>query len=910
MRSSLLVCALVLLAACSKDSDDSDPGTDDSGQNDDSAADDSATGDDSSTSIIDADKDGFDSTEDCDDTNAEVNPDATEVCDEIDNNCVGGVDEGVTSPFYADGDGDTYGAGTAVERCSAPKGFVENADDCDDTTAAANPAGTEVCDGIDNNCADGIDEGVTSPFYADGDGDGYGAGTAMDACAPPTGYVENVDDCDDLDFAAHPGAAEVCDAIDNDCDSDIDDDDSGVTGTSTYYRDYDADGYGDMWTTTTACDAPSGYVDNDDDCSDYDALVYMVEFKYYDGDFDGYGEDPGYDVCTSWEGYVYVGGDCDNSDDTIYPGAIEVCDDEDNNCDSYIDGDDPAVVYDTWYADGDDDGYGDDSTATDTCDPRAGWVMTGGDCDDTEYLVSPGRNEYCDGVDNNCVGGVDETADYVDWYRDDDGDHYGQDGDVVNDCDPPTGYDLYGGDCDDDNATVHPGQEDVCGDDVDNECDGYVDNCNFDIDDAMFTLSGNVSGNQLGYSVGSGDIDGDGTDDLIVTAPYATTDTTYSHGAVYVVYGAASGDITASDVDATLTGSTSYEYLGSEVTAGDVDSDGYDDVLAAGAWSNKVFLFLGPTTSTTSASADVSFTTSTYGQFGETIALADLDGDPDLDTAIGEPYDWKTSSYGNVYIYSGPVSGAVSSPDLLVTGTTIYGYAGKVENVGDVDGDGLDDLAQGGFYAGSSSQGEVYLLDDPGSMTGTVTASSIAIATMTGDASGDNFGYRIAGGDYNDDGYDDLFVAATNTNDGVNWGLGRVYGWFGPVSGAYAGSSAAVTVSGELMYGNLGYDLALGDVSGDGAEDVVIGRPYGDTYVGTAYVLSGPATGAIDLGSMAMLGDPDGAEYSAYVGYAVGTIGDWSGDDVDDIIVGGWGMPYDLKTWSAGRTWVVASEDL
>ncbi len=649
MRSSMLLCALALLVACEgKDaSDDSSSGTDDSGQ-----VDDSAGVDDSSTSVIDADKDGYDSTEDCDDTDAAVNPGATEMCDGIDNNCVAGIDEGVTSPFYADSDGDTYGAGDAVQRCAAPKGYVDNADDCDDTTAAANPGATEVCDEIDNNCVDGIDEGLTTPFYADSDGDTYGAGTAMDACAAPTGYVGNADDCDDADADAHPGASEVCDAADNDCDSDIDDDDSDLVGGTTYWQDYDSDGYGDPKVYTSACDMPSGYVDNDDDCYDGDANYTIYEYKYYDGDYDGYGDWEGW-TCENSAVWVYVAGDCDGSSSAIYPGATEVCDGDDNDCDAFVDADDADIVYTTWFADTDEDGYGDKSTATDTCDPPSGYVTTSGDCDDTQWLVSPSRNEYCDGIDNNCDGATDETADYVDWYRDDDGDHYGQDGDVLNDCAPPRGYDLYAGDCDDDNTAVNPGHEEVCADDLDNECDGYVDNCSYDVDDAFFSLSGNMGGSQVGYSVASGDVDGDGTDDLLVGTPQGGT--SYM-GAIYVVNGGTSGNITVADVDATIDGS-SWEYMGYSTAAGDVDGDGYDDVLTGAAWNSKAYMFMGPISSTTAAYADLSLASVDSGtSFGNAVAIADLDADGNAESAVAEPYEY--SGYGQVSIFRGPPSGA------------------------------------------------------------------------------------------------------------------------------------------------------------------------------------------------------------------------------------------------------------
>lgn len=309
---------------------------------------------------------------DCDDGDAAINPGASELCDGIDNDCIGGIDDGLTlDTFYADTDGDNYGdPAVATSACAAPAGYVDDDSDCDDTDDAINPGVSEICDGIDNDCSGTIDDGLTlDTFYADADGDTYGdAAMATSACAMPVGYVDNNTDCDDTDGAIHPGATEICNGgVDDDCDGLSDDADPGVSGQSTWYLDDDSDAY--YVSTAIQCVSPGA----------------------------GYSASSG-----------LGGGDCDDSDADVHPGAVEVCNGGvDDDCDSLADDADPGVTGQlTWYLDDDSDTYGDPLATQDACLQPADYVSDNTDCDDTDAGINPGAAEIPnDGIDQDCTGG-------------------------------------------------------------------------------------------------------------------------------------------------------------------------------------------------------------------------------------------------------------------------------------------------------------------------------------------------------------------------------------------------------------------------------------------------------------------------------------------------------------------------
>jgi hypothetical protein len=159
---------------------------------------------------------------DCNDADGTINPGAAEVCDTRDNDCDTQVDEGTQTTFYRDADTDTYGGPNTQLACSAPAGFVAQGNDCNDDDVAVNPGAAEVCDTRDNNCNTQVDEGVETTFYRDIDGDTYGGTTTQLACTVPGGFVERNNDCNDEVATINPGATEVCDDVDNDCDGQVD----------------------------------------------------------------------------------------------------------------------------------------------------------------------------------------------------------------------------------------------------------------------------------------------------------------------------------------------------------------------------------------------------------------------------------------------------------------------------------------------------------------------------------------------------------------------------------------------------------------------------------------------------------------------------------------------------------------
>ncbi len=348
-------------------------------------------------------------------------------------------------------------------------GWFED-EDCDDLDPDVNPGEEEVCNEIDDDCDELVDEGVADTWYRDADQDGYGDPDATtEACDSPDGYTPFGTDCDDSDAEVYPSAPEECNDIDDNCDGDVDE---GLL--TDWYGDGDGDGYGDSDDVVSACTAPDGYVEYGGDCDDGDTT-------YHPGAAETDCSEPNDYDCDGHVGYEDSDGDgwaaceeCDDGEADINPDADEYCDGFDNDCDSLID-EDAALDASRWYLDADGDGYGSPRAATTACYQPSGYVSDGSDCDDVNADIYPGADEYCNDEDDDCDGTIDEDGalDAPTWYQDGDGDGYGDDSVTDVGCDASSGYVAVGGDCDDGDAGVSPGEAEVC-DLVDQDCDGAV----------------------------------------------------------------------------------------------------------------------------------------------------------------------------------------------------------------------------------------------------------------------------------------------------------------------------------------------------------------------------------------------------------------------------------------------------
>ena len=402
----------------------------------------------------------------------------------------------------------------------------------------------------------------------------------------------------------------------------------------------------------------------------------------------------------------------------------------------------------------------------------------------------------------------------------------------------------------------------------------------------LVSMTGEGAQHRFGHGVASaGDVNGDGHPDVIVGAYGYNVRT----GRAYVYHGGPTIDATP---ELTLTGESVLDEFGWAVaSAGDVNGDGYADVIVGADWNDagdddagRAYIYHGGPDM--DGVADVTLTGEADGDwFGSAVSSAgDVDDDGYADVIVGAIYAGEESE-GCAYVYhGGPAMDATA--DLILAGQASDDTFGEaVASAGDVNGDGYPDLIVG---ASGNDSGAAFVYHGGPGMDAT------ADLILAGETQNDAFGWAVAGaGDVNDDGYADVIVGATSAGGD---GAGQVYIFFG---GTAMDAVADLTLAGEATDDRFGWSVsAAGDVDGDGYADLIVGAPSaGAEGAGRAYLYLGGA--AMDNLADAVI---DGEAADDLFGESVASAGDVDGDGHDDVLTGAGGQ--DAGASNAGKAYV------
>ncbi len=386
----------------------------------------------------------------------------------------------------------------------------------------------------------------------------------------------------------------------------------------------------------------------------------------------------------------------------------------------------------------------------------------------------------------------------------------------------------------------------------------------------------------LGNSVASGDINGDGYDDVIIGARMSGPAPGVGGGATYVIFGSSSPpgtiDLNSVSADMSIYGDDYGDYFGCSVSSGDINGDGYDDVIAGAFWAAPTVEreYAGETYVIFGSASPPSITNLNdrpspagmiiYGDdfedySGKSVSSGDINGDGYDDVIIGAyAADPESPVYrdgaGEAYVIFGSTSPSATidlssvSADMIIYGDWVYDYSAHSVSSGDINGDGYDDLiigAPGADPAGGYEAGKTYVIFGSASPPSAINLySSPADMTICGDDSGDQAGYSVSSGDINGDSYDDIIIGAPNYwLPQAGFGPGRSYVIYGddspPAVKDLQSESANITILGDDVLDFCGHSVAGGDINGDGYDDIIIGAPGADpaggSKAGETYVI-------------------------------------------------------------------------
>lgn len=397
----------------------------------------------------------------------------------------------------------------------------------------------------------------------------------------------------------------------------------------------------------------------------------------------------------------------------------------------------------------------------------------------------------------------------------------------------------------------------------------------------------------MGYSVSdAGDLNGDGYSDVVVGAPgYANGEA--GEGVVFVYYGSANGLNTTSSV--MLESNQGFSVFGSAVsTAGDVNGDGYSDIIVGNAngsngeqQEGRVFIYHGSASGIATTPSVILEPNIALARMGASVASAgDINGDGYSDVIIGASYSDvivgapSTTKNGTIYIYYGSPSGIIAAtPTIFEAGQDGAQFGYSVAGAGDVNGDGFSDVIAGAPYYdnGETDEGIVRLY------YGSASGINPLSVTLDANVAGALFGLSVSSaGDVNGDGYSDVAVGSPQFGSG-QYQEGAVYIFMGSAAGI--NTTAAGRMESNIPEGYLGGSISgAGDLNGDGFADVVAGATLyskGQTYEGAAYIYMGSATGLANVAAKIVETNQPSSLMSC-----ASSAGDVNGDGYSDLIFG------------------------